>query len=454
MSEREPDLTQARDLAMELMAIPGKSGEEAEVSRYVTGKLRAAGVPAEIIAIDRVQRRTPLSGDTGNLILKLQGTRRGARRLLAGHLDTVPICVGSKPLLRGRVVRSASRGTGLGADNRAACAVLLATALEIVERGLPHPPVTFCWFVQEEVGLQGSQRVSKASLGNPRLAFNWDGGGAARLVVGATGAYRIHIEVGGVASHAGSAPERGVSAIAIAARAIAVLDRAGWHGKVEKEEGSGTSNVGVIQAGEATNVVSDRTIVRAEARSHDPAFRRRIVREFEQAFRRAAARAIKRRRRDRPRKGVDHPGLRVVQAAAQRTVRACGRGRGRKFRREPGVPHRRRRTGRQLAHRPGYPDGHHGRRPAQRPHHQRNPGSGRLRTGLSDGVAAGHRHRVPRLSAETGWATRFAAPRAAPNVPLLGRAAAPRSGGDPRFDLAHYLNQGRPAVAVGGPGAL
>ena len=293
MSEWEPDLTRARDLAMELMAIPGKSGEEAEVSRYVTGKLRAAGVPAEIIVSDRVQRRTPISGDTGNLILKLQGTRRGARRLLAGHLDTVPICVGSKPLLRGRVVRSASRGTGLGADNRAACAVLLAAALEIVERGLPHPPVTFCWFVQEEVGLQGSQRVSKASLGNPRLAFNWDGGGAARLGGGRD--RRVshpHRGWRGVASHAGSAPERGVSAIAIAARAIAVLDRAGWHGKVEKEEGSGTSNVGVIQAGEATNVVTDRTIVRAEARSHDPAFRKRIVREFEQAFRRAAARAI------------------------------------------------------------------------------------------------------------------------------------------------------------------
>ena len=292
MSEREPDLARARDLVMELMAIAGKSGEEAKVSGYITGKLRAAGVPAEIITVDRAQRRTLLKGDTGNLILKLQGTRRGARRLLAGHMDTVPICVGSKPLLRGRTVRSASRGTGLGADNRAACAVLLTAALEIVERGLPHPPVTFCWFVQEEVGLQGSQRVSKASLGNPRLAFNWDGGGAAGLVVGATGAYRMHIEVGGIASHAGGAPERGVSAIAIAARAIADLDRAGWHGKIEKQQGSGTSNVGVIQAGEATNVVTDRAIVRAEARSHRPAFRRRIVREFEQAFRRAAARAI------------------------------------------------------------------------------------------------------------------------------------------------------------------
>ena len=204
----------------------------------------------------------------------------------------MPICVGSKPVLRGRTVRSAGRDTGLGADNRAACAALLAAALEITERGLPHPPVTFCWFVQEEVGLHGSQRVSKAFLGNPRLAFNWDGGSAASLVVGATGAYRLQIEVQGVASHAGTAPERGVSAIAIAARAIADLDRSGWHGKIEKEGNSGTSNVGVINAGEATNVVTERATIRAEARSHDPAFRKRIVREIDLAFRRAASKVI------------------------------------------------------------------------------------------------------------------------------------------------------------------
>ena len=288
----EPDLTRARRLVMELMAIPGKSGAEAGVARYVTSRLRAAGVPAELIATDNVHRRTPLTGDTGNLVLKLPGTRRGPRRLLAGHLDTVPICVGSKPVLRGRTVRAAGRGTGLGADNRAACAALLAAALEIGERSLPHPPVTFCWFVQEEVGLHGSQRVSKKFLGNPRLAFNWDGGGAANLVVGATGAYRLQIEVQGMASHAGSAPERGVSAIAIAARAIADLDRGGWHGKIEKEGNSGTSNVGVIRAGEATNVVTEQATVRAEARSHDPAFRKRIVREIDQAFRRAATKVI------------------------------------------------------------------------------------------------------------------------------------------------------------------
>ena len=288
----EPDLARARRLVMELMAIPGKSGSEAAVARFITRQLRAAGVAAALIATDNVHRRTRLRGDTGNLVLRLPGSLRAPRRLLAGHLDTVPICVGSRPVLRGRTVRAAGLTTGLGADNRAACAALLAAALEITERGLPHPPVTFCWFVQEEVGQQGSQRVSKAFLGNPQLAFNWDGGGAANLVVGATGAYRLEIEVHGVASHAGTAPERGVSAIAIAARAIADLDRGGWHGKIEKEGSSGTSNMGVFRAGNATNVVADHATLRAEARSHDPAFRKRIVREVEHAFRRAAARVI------------------------------------------------------------------------------------------------------------------------------------------------------------------
>ncbi len=277
---------------MELMAIPGKSGSEAAVARAIAGHLRAAGVPEAMIVTDHAHRRTRIAGDIGNLVLRLPGSRRGPsrpRRLLAAHMDTVPICVGCTPVRRGRSVRAESRATGLGADNRAACAVLLCAALEIHQRQLPHPPVTFCWFVQEEVGLQGSRYAAKAFLGHPRLAFNWDGHSPEALMVAATGAYRIHLEIRGVASHAGSAPERGVSAIAIAARAIADLDRAGWHGKIEQEGGSGTSNVGVLRAGEATNVVADLARVEAEVRSHDPEFRRRIADEVDRAFRRAAA---------------------------------------------------------------------------------------------------------------------------------------------------------------------
>jgi tripeptide aminopeptidase len=182
----------------------------------------------------------------------------------------------------------ADPSTGLGADDRAGVAVVLNTALEILERGLPHPRLTFCWFVQEEVGLHGSRQVKQSLLARPRLAFNWDGGSPYKLTIGATGCYRLRIEVEGLAAHAGVAPESGVSAIAIASLAIADLERGGWHGQIRKGKRLGTSNIGTILGGETTNVIADRVVMRAEARSHDPTFRRRIVREIERAFSRAA----------------------------------------------------------------------------------------------------------------------------------------------------------------------
>ena len=282
------DLRRALDLVMQLMAIPGPSGQEDQVATFIRKQLRAAGAPAPAIKTDSANRRTLIAGDIGNLVFKLPGTVRGPRRFLSAHLDTVPICVGSRPKRKGGTIHSQDNDTGLGADNRAGCAVLLCAALEILERRLPHPPLTFCWFVQEEIGLQGARTATRSLWGRPKLAFNWDGGSPVKLTVGATGGYRLQIDIQGRASHAGGAPQKGVSAIAIAALAVADLHRSGWHGDVQQGGKQGTSNVGVIHGGAATNVVTDRTQVRAEARSHDPVFRKRILREIESAFRRAA----------------------------------------------------------------------------------------------------------------------------------------------------------------------
>jgi tripeptide aminopeptidase len=287
------DRRRAEKTVMELMPIPGKSGEEGSVQKYVVEHLVRAGVARSAIVTDQAHRRSPLGGTVGNLILKVPGTIAGPRRLLAAHLDTVPLCVGSRPVKKGSRVRSADRATGLGGDNRAGCAVLLTAVTEILSRKLPHPPLTLVWFVQEEVGLQGSHFVDIKKLGRPRLSFNWDGRGGDKIILGATGGYRMTIDVRGIASHAGGAPEKGVSAIAAASLAVADLHRGGWHGKIEKNGAggrihSGTSNVGVVAGGLATNVVADHVHVRAEARSHDPRFRKTIVRQIEQAFRRAA----------------------------------------------------------------------------------------------------------------------------------------------------------------------
>ncbi len=284
----EPNLRRAVDLVTKLLAIPGTSGDEAAVAQFVRDRLLGVGARPSDMKSDAAHRRTPFAGNCGNLVLRLPGTFRGPRRLLMAHLDTVPVCVGARPVRRGKQIVSADPATGLGADDRAGVAVVLTAAQEILEHELPHPPLTFFWTVQEEVGLQGAHFASLSLLGNPKLAFNWDGGAPEKITVGATGGYRLEIEIRGVASHAGVAPEKGVSAIGIAALAIADLQRGGWHGAIHRSEGDGTSNFGVIRGGAATNVVTDRVSVRAEARSHDPKFRRRIVREIERAFQAAA----------------------------------------------------------------------------------------------------------------------------------------------------------------------
>jgi len=279
------DRARAVDLVMELMAIPGASGNETAVANCIKKKLTAAGIPASAIRHDNAHKKTPFAGEIGNLIVQLPGTIKAPRRLLMAHMDTVPICVGSKPKRAGGFVRSADPKTGLGADDRAGVAVVLWSVLEIVSRGLPHPPLTLLWAVQEEVGLQGARCLQTSLLGKPKLAFNFDGGTAEKLTIGATGGYRMQIDVTGLAAHAGGAPEQGISAIAIASLAIANLVENGWHGLIEKNGRQGTSNVGVIHGGAATNVVTDHVVLKAEARSHDPAFRKVIVKEIEKAFR-------------------------------------------------------------------------------------------------------------------------------------------------------------------------
>lgn len=284
----EIDQTAAIKLVMELMAIPGRSKQEGRISGLIVDKLVTSGVPRANVTTDSSIKRIPGGGEVGNLIVNLPGTIRAPRRLLMAHLDTVPICVGCQPRLDGDFIRSANPATGLGGDDRGGVAVVLTAALELLRSKRPHPPLTLFFAVQEEIGLYGARFVTANKLGSPKLCFNWDGGDPRYVNVGATGDYAIEIEIEGLASHAGVHPERGVNAIAIASLAIADLVQNGWHGLIEKGKHRGTSNVGIVHAGEATNVVTPSLTLKAEARSHDPVFRKKIVEAYRKAFEKAA----------------------------------------------------------------------------------------------------------------------------------------------------------------------
>ncbi len=378
----EPDLRRAQELVLQMLAVPGRSSQERRVAEFILRQLRRAGAPDDGMEHDDAHRQSPYGGEVGNLVLRLPGTRPGPRRLLMAHMDTVPLCVGAEPEVQGDWVIPADADTALGADDRSGATAILVAALEILRHRLPHPPLTFLWTVQEEVGLYGARHARLSLLQRPRLAFNFDGASPDDVTIGATGGYRMAIHVRGQASHAGVAPERGVSAIAIAGLAIAQLHREGWHGRVEKGKRSGTSNVGVIRGGEATNVVTPEVELRAEARSHDPGFRQQIVAAFEKAFHDAArsVRSVHGTTGEVQIDGhLDYEAFRLPEdasavLAAQSAVRHGGR--------PAQVCHQQRRLGRKLDDRAGHSHGDVGGGHGQRPHHGRAARPGPFPPGL------------------------------------------------------------------------
>ncbi|NND98281.1 MAG: M20/M25/M40 family metallo-hydrolase [Pirellulaceae bacterium] len=274
---------------LSITEIPGRSGDEAAVAAAIQQSLVDAGVDAAQIQFDGAQTRTRLEGNCGNMIVTLPGNGKGPRTLLSAHMDTVPICVGAKPVVQGDEVTS-SVATGLGADDRSGCAAILTAVVERLQRGDENfPPAVLGFFVQEEIGLEGARNLDVQLVGKVDRAFNFDGGTIEKITHGAIGGERMTIRLTGIPAHAGVAPEKGASAIVMAARAIADLDAMGWLGKVRQDGGVGTANVGVINGGEATNVVTPEVQLRAEARSHDAAMRTKIVEKIREAFEKAAA---------------------------------------------------------------------------------------------------------------------------------------------------------------------
>jgi len=263
----------------------------------VLQEAKKAGIP--VVLSDRVLVMSRRPGHIiDEMIVDLPG--RGAmhnqpRIMFMTHMDTVPLCAGAKPKLAGRKIVNQAK-TALGGDNRAGCGVLVTLAAELAKQKLDHPPITLLFCVREESGLWGARHVKTADLGSPVMAFNYDGGSASNVTIGAVGADRWQVEIFGRASHAGVAPERGISSTMILALALADVKAGGWFGKVVKGKRQGTSNVGPVTggdgrpAGDATNVVTDYVHVRGESRSHDAKFFKEITKAYKTAFEKAAKR--------------------------------------------------------------------------------------------------------------------------------------------------------------------
>jgi len=279
---------QALKNLLDLLAIEGPTGQESRVIAALTKKLLAAGCKKAWIKTDDAHKRLGDGYEIGNLIVQLPGTVKTAPRIMfSAHMDTVPLCRGAVPVVKGnRII--AKGNTGLGGDDRSGCAAIVTMIETLLKHKLPHPPVTLLFPIAEENGLHGSRMVRFRDLGNPAMGFNLDGQYPNELVIGAMSAVRWTAEIKGISTHAGLEPHKGISAGLIGSKAMAMIADKGYFGRIVKGNRSGTSNLGSVNGGEASNQVMDRCIMTGECRSHSASFLTQIIKVYKTSFEQAA----------------------------------------------------------------------------------------------------------------------------------------------------------------------
>lgn len=198
--------------------------------------------------------------DTGNLFATIGGI--GEPILFLVHLDTVQPAHDKRAVVDADGRITSAGNTVLGADCLGGVAAVMAAVEDLEARGIPHRPVEFACMVAEEIGNVGA-RAFDFSRCEARLAYTLDyAGDPHQYAYQAPTIIYVTADIAGRAAHAGFEPEKGVSAIKIAAEAIDRMEV----GRIDDET---TANVGLISGGRGTNVVPSTCIVRGEVRSYD-----------------------------------------------------------------------------------------------------------------------------------------------------------------------------------------
>jgi tripeptide aminopeptidase len=258
-----------------LCAIPSPSGDERGCADWLISRLTEIGLRPEEDAAG-----ASAGANAGNLMARIPGHGAGSLMLCA-HMDTVPPTAPLEPVLTDGGWENAGDGI-LGADNKAAVAVMLSLARRLQRASEPpQASLELVFTVSEENGLHGAKAFDVSRLRSP-FGYVFDHATPiGEIVTGSPTYHRVTAELRGRAAHAGLAPELGRNAIAAAARGIAQLQL----GRLDAET---TANVGTISGGTAANVVPERCRVEAEVRAIDERRVEAVVTEMIDALQDAA----------------------------------------------------------------------------------------------------------------------------------------------------------------------
>ncbi|MGV3488992.1 MAG: M20/M25/M40 family metallo-hydrolase [Tuberibacillus sp.] len=239
---------------MELVQVDSETGEEAEIAKVLKEKFTALGLKVEE---DNAKEKT--GHGANNLYCTLEGTIEADPIYFTSHMDTVVPGKGIKPSIQdGKIVSDGT--TILGSDDKAGLSAILEAIKIMKEKNIPHGPIQFIITVGEESGLVGAKALDPEKI-KAKYGYALDSDGpVGDIIVAAPSQARLNVTIYGKTAHAGVAPEKGVSAITLAAKAVSKMPL----GRIDEET---TANIGRFAGGSKTNIVCDQVDILAEARS-------------------------------------------------------------------------------------------------------------------------------------------------------------------------------------------
>lgn len=250
------------ELSARLVRIPSHPGierQEEAVAKALAAWLEEHGLE---VRLDEVAPGRP------NLLSTLDSGRPGRHLVLCGHTDTVPLNRDDPGEGFSGEVRD-GRLLGRGSVDMKGAVAAMAAALAALDAtgALAAGRVTLAAVADEEMGGMGIDHLVAGGFGADGAIVGEPSEN--RLLLGHKGLEWLEVRLLGASAHGGT-PERGVSAIAAAARFLELVRRELEPRFAEREHpllGRPTLNAGTIRGGDQPSTVAARCVIAMDRRS-------------------------------------------------------------------------------------------------------------------------------------------------------------------------------------------
>jgi glutamate carboxypeptidase len=319
--------TSSRLLATVRAEVPGFMQTWERLVNVDSGTGDAAGLAKiEAILVQRLNelgaevQTVPAHPSAGDCIV---GTFNGTgikRILLMIHYDTV-FQKGEAARRPFRVDGNQAFGPGV-ADAKGGVALILHAIALLREVGFSgYGTLTVLFNPDEEESSIGSRDLIRVLAAKQDYVLSYEPPDRDVVAVATNGIARVHLTVRGVASHAGSAPEKGRNAAMELAHQLLQLDRLG-----DPTKGT-TVNWTVVRAGERVNIIPDEARATADMRLSDASELQRVQRQAEAMVQnhRVPGTTVTVKVEDRRPPLARNPGSEELAEMATRIYRAIGR---------------------------------------------------------------------------------------------------------------------------------